>query len=159
MQYLLISKFKSNSGPVFKSFFSLKERRNNLLMNFLYQKLPKDLVYIIEDYAKDRTNYDEVMKELTDTFYSITRGWSIGWSNYGWCFRVLYNVREERARKLRKWYADIKRFRRHHGKRPPTIKDTWKKYKLRFGTKMTFRRKKWRQNQCSCSCCAKLKML
>jgi hypothetical protein len=33
-------------------------------MNFLYQRLPKDLVYIIEDYAKDRTNYDKVIDEL-----------------------------------------------------------------------------------------------
>jgi len=33
-------------------------------MNYLYQKLPKDLVNIVEEYAKDRTNYDKVMTEL-----------------------------------------------------------------------------------------------
>ena len=33
-------------------------------MDFLYQNLPKDLVYIIEEYAKDRTNYDKVMKDI-----------------------------------------------------------------------------------------------
>jgi len=34
------------------------------MMNFLYQKLPKDLVYIIEDFAKDRTNYDSLILEF-----------------------------------------------------------------------------------------------
>ena len=29
-------------------------------MDYLYQKLPKDLVNIVEEYAKDRTNYDKV---------------------------------------------------------------------------------------------------
>ena len=33
-------------------------------MELLYKRLPKDLVYIIEDYAKDRTNYDRVIKQI-----------------------------------------------------------------------------------------------
>lgn len=36
-------------------------------MNYLYILFPKDLVYIIEDYSKDRThydNYDKVMLQL-----------------------------------------------------------------------------------------------
>ena len=33
-------------------------------MDFLYQYLPKDLVNIIEEYAKDRTNYDKVISDL-----------------------------------------------------------------------------------------------
>ena len=33
-------------------------------MDFLYQNLPKDLVYIIQDYAKDRTQYNKVIEEL-----------------------------------------------------------------------------------------------
>ena len=42
-------------------------------MGFLYQNLPKDLVYIIEDYAKDRTNYDKVLIELQKTRRFIYR--------------------------------------------------------------------------------------
>ena len=34
-------------------------------MEILYEKLPKDLVNIIEEYAKDRTNYDKVISALT----------------------------------------------------------------------------------------------
>lgn len=33
-------------------------------MNILFNKLPKDLVYIIEDYAKDRSDYDKVVDEF-----------------------------------------------------------------------------------------------
>jgi len=33
-------------------------------MDELYNILPKDLVFIIEDYSKDRTNYDTVLKEF-----------------------------------------------------------------------------------------------
>ena len=33
-------------------------------MDYLYQKLPKDLANIVEEYAKDRTNYDRVMSQL-----------------------------------------------------------------------------------------------
>ncbi len=33
-------------------------------MEILYQRLPKDLVNIIEEYAKDRTNYNKVVKQF-----------------------------------------------------------------------------------------------
>lgn len=33
-------------------------------MEFLYKRLPKDLVYIINDYAKDQSQYDKVIEEL-----------------------------------------------------------------------------------------------
>lgn len=33
-------------------------------MDILYKRLPKDLVFIIEDYAKDRTNYDIVIQQF-----------------------------------------------------------------------------------------------
>jgi hypothetical protein len=36
-------------------------------MNDLYQVLPKDLIYIIEDYAKDRTYYHKVLAEYGST--------------------------------------------------------------------------------------------
>ncbi len=39
-------------------------------MNILYNKLPKDLVYIIEDFAKDRTNYDKVIDEFQKDIFT-----------------------------------------------------------------------------------------
>lgn len=33
-------------------------------MESLFSVLPKDLVHIIQDYARDRTNYDKVMEQL-----------------------------------------------------------------------------------------------
>ncbi len=39
-------------------------------MDMLYKRLPKDLVYIIEDYSKDKTQYDKVIRELQ---YKICR--------------------------------------------------------------------------------------
>jgi len=38
-------------------------------MDILNQRLPKDLVNIIEEYAKDRTNYAKMMIELKNTFF------------------------------------------------------------------------------------------
>ena len=40
-------------------------------MEFLQQKLPKDLVNIIEEYAKDRTNYDKVISDLNLLIHNI----------------------------------------------------------------------------------------
>jgi hypothetical protein len=43
-------------------------------MEVLYERLPKDLVNIIEEYAKDRTNYDKLIQdyqELLDKSYVI----------------------------------------------------------------------------------------
>ena len=42
-------------------------------MDYLSQKLPKDLVNIVEEYAKDRTNYDQVMKEFKSKNQEIPR--------------------------------------------------------------------------------------
>jgi hypothetical protein len=54
-------------------------------MEFLYQKLPKDLVYIIEDYAKDRTNYDEVIHEFENKHISHAICEAYKQSNYNEC--------------------------------------------------------------------------
>jgi len=35
---------------------------NNRVQKFLNQKLPRDLVNLIEEFAKDRTNYNKVIK-------------------------------------------------------------------------------------------------
>ena len=37
-------------------------------MDYLYQKLPKDLANIVEEYANDRTNYDKVIYEMNGIF-------------------------------------------------------------------------------------------
>ena len=36
-------------------------------MNELYNMLPNDLIFIIEDYAKDTTNYEKVIKQFLQT--------------------------------------------------------------------------------------------
>ena len=33
-------------------------------MDIIYNILPKDLAYIIDDFAKDRTDYEEVLSEI-----------------------------------------------------------------------------------------------
>jgi len=48
-------------------------------MDFLYQKLPKDLVYIIEGYAKDRTNYDILIHQLEHYIIDTTQ--QVYWNN------------------------------------------------------------------------------
>ena len=45
-------------------------------MNYLYQKLPKDLANIVEEYAKDRTNYDKVMIEFNDKLEKLHKSFS-----------------------------------------------------------------------------------
>jgi hypothetical protein len=45
----------------------------HIIMNELYNVLPKDLVNIVEEYAKDRTNYDKVIDELESSIIESTR--------------------------------------------------------------------------------------
>jgi hypothetical protein len=43
-------------------------------MNELYKILPRDLVNIVEEYAKDRTNYDALIEHFEDTvIYTVQR--------------------------------------------------------------------------------------
>jgi hypothetical protein len=61
-----------------------------ILMDFLYERLPKDLVNIIEEYAKDRTNYDKLIQdyqELLDKSYVIGQIFEI--SNNKYRFEIL----------------------------------------------------------------------
>jgi len=107
-------------------------------MDYLYQKIPKDLVNIVEEYAKDRTNYDKVMIEF---FLLISRNWSYIDSN--WCgpsSNVIHMIKYEQQRKNDDWYINNKKLKKPHGKRPPTIKDIDYKYRLRFGRKIRFKR-------------------
>ena len=57
-------------------------------MEYLYNRLPKDLVYIIEDYAKDRIDYNVVISELN---------WSIkSWlgNNFSYNYFVKFGYRK-----------------------------------------------------------------
>ena len=103
-------------------------------MDFLYQKLPKDLVYIIEEYAKDRTQYDKVVSQ----FWSMNKCWSFDrLDRQHTCIGLLLlcEMRDIREYKHDIWYKNIKKLKKPHGKRPPTYKSQSKKYILRFGDK------------------------
>jgi|SRR5271165_1290741 len=41
-------------------------------MELLHNYLPKDLINIVDEYSKDRTNYDKVLKEFETTIISIS---------------------------------------------------------------------------------------
>jgi len=111
-------------------------------MNFLYQKLPKDLVYIIEDYAKDRTQYNQVICQLKQLIlhYEEIWYWKGKWfghvPNPCFAYHFLADCRASRQRRIDLWYADVRRLKRPHGKRQPTIKDERKRWKQRFGKKL-----------------------
>ena len=117
-------------------------------MENLYNLLPKDLVCIIEDYAKDRTNYDKVLAELNDKFInpiiiSFTYDPNFGYDNHTivTLVNLLQKVRDQRIRENQLWYDNVGKIKKPHGKRPPTIKTQMKKYQLRFGCKKRFRNK------------------
>ena len=113
-------------------------------MNFLYDRLPKDLVYIIEDYAKDRTVYNKVVKELSEHI-----GFFYAFAYDQWNVFHRYLLKEKRDRRQAKsdlWYANIKKLKRPHGKREPTYRSSSEKYRLRFGDKFVFKKKKRTSN-------------
>ncbi len=46
-------------------------------MQNIHNHLPKDLVAIVEEYSKDRTNYDKVIQHLEEAFAFIKK-WASG---------------------------------------------------------------------------------
>ena len=80
-------------------------------MDYLYQKLPQDLANIVEEYAKDRTNYDKVMFELRHvvihgTPYFFVTDRKIYWHILNYINRmkkelILYNKRYRHKNKLK----------------------------------------------------------
>lgn len=44
-------------------------------MDYIYKRLPKDLAHIINDFAKDRTEYNKVLIEYKYTFRIIDLCW------------------------------------------------------------------------------------
>ncbi len=91
-------------------------------MDYLYNILPKDLVYIIDDYAKDRTNYNKVMNEFTFLSYRYRTQCNCGFvcKLYPSLY-ILRGIKTERECNIEQWYLDNKKMKRPHGKRPPTI--------------------------------------
>ena len=60
-------------------------------MDIIYNILPKDLALIVESYAKDRTNYDKVLKNLRSMFEEMN--YCIKNNFYGECVIFsCYNV-------------------------------------------------------------------
>ena len=45
---------------------------DNTIMESLHNYLPKDLVNIFEEYSKDRTNYDKVLREFETSIIITT---------------------------------------------------------------------------------------
>ena len=114
-------------------------------MNELYKILPKDLVSIIEDYAKDRMRYNNIMQEFTK---EISKHLEYPWhcirkqSIYNTYYLQMHDLnhlnivnymllirRQERKRRFNEWYAQLKILHKPHGKRPPTIKNRYKKHR------------------------------
>ena len=64
------------------------------VMDFLYQKLPKDLVYIIEGYAKDRTQYTKVIDQLEHHIIDATQRMLCDVNNW-YCHREADETEED----------------------------------------------------------------
>jgi len=83
-------------------------------MDFLYKILPKDLVFIIEDYAKDRTNYDKVCIELKERIDSMNEIFMNHTTIFGLDVPGLHGgflLRRLRIEKQARMAKDIKRVR------------------------------------------------
>ena len=97
-------------------------------MEFLYKRLPKDLVYIINDYARDKTQYNKVIDEFKIRYkrerycISFPRDRTDDQKNTVIINYLLRSIKDERERKFNQWYEDCKKFKKPHGKKPPTIK-------------------------------------
>ena len=56
---------------------------DNTIIEHLHNYLPKDLVYIVEEYLKDRTNYDTVLREFEqkriNSLASILKELNVSW--------------------------------------------------------------------------------
>ncbi len=94
-------------------------------MDYLYKILPKDLVYIIDDYAKDRTKYTNIMNDLIYVVYRyqhVCFCHSCYNINHYSPFDILRGLREEKKKRFNDWYDDIKKLKKPHGKQLATIK-------------------------------------
>ncbi len=88
-------------------------------MDIIYNLLPKDLAYIVDDFAKDKTIYNSVMQE----FIQISK-WFCNDSSYTHKPYVNYlnHFKYQKEQRFNKWYCDIKQLKKPHGKQSPTLK-------------------------------------
>ena len=64
-------------------------------MENLHNYLPKDLVNIVEEYSKDRTNYDIVIKHLELSIQSFESLYQIQ-KPYSWYYFIILNQLKQR---------------------------------------------------------------
>lgn len=89
-------------------------------MEVLYKILPKDLVYIIEDYAKDKTNYNLVIEQFQMQSYECGGHYFLC---FPWYTRLFFV-----SDKLEKLYASPIKYLTTHGgfdKLPPKRHSTY----------------------------------
>ena len=72
---------------------------DNTIMENLHNYLPKDLVNIVEEYSKDRTQYDNTMTELS-TYRKIFDGKFDYWREHDFNIFLL-----KKGRNMSKFYA------------------------------------------------------
>ena len=83
------------------------EKYNAILHNYL----PKDLVNIIEEYSKDRTQYNKVILELNDHIFDYECNVNIfGSSHSSFVRRMCRFISLNRYRKLKKQGRVYKKF-------------------------------------------------
>ena len=82
-------------------------------MNELYQILPKDLVYIIEDYSKDNRNYTKVLYEflcILNRFHTCDHCEKHNFSSH---ITILKYLRKQQRREYHKNKKQIKAFKKY----------------------------------------------
>jgi len=104
----------------------------------VFIRLPKDIQYLINDYLKDPTNY----RAVVDQFRGLVM-YSMDWMYKPNLDNVVKFMFAQRRKDIithnNVWYDQIKKLKKPHGKRPPTIRSDTKKYELRFGSKNMYR--------------------
>lgn len=112
-------------------------------MSLIFNRLPKVLQYIVNEFLKDRTNYNILVKQF-DGYVIASMDWMARPNLDSVVKFMLVQRKKDIITRNNIWYADIKKLKKPHGKRPPTIRSDHDKYILRFGSKnlYNFRRNK-----------------
>ena len=68
---------------------------DNTIMENLHNYLPRDLVNIVEEYSKDRTDFDKILSHLTLSIQSFESLHQIQ-KPYSWYFFIIINQLKQR---------------------------------------------------------------
>jgi len=88
----------------------------------VFIRLPKDIQYLINDYLKDPTNYKIVITQFNSLIIASME----------WMYRpnletvikfMLIQRKKDIITRNNIWYEQIKKLKKPHGKRPPTIRN------------------------------------